>query len=437
MQLTDKQWKTLIRDIQQQRCVLLLGSHVATTHGPEGKSERISVMLARHLAGLLDAEHVSYEPEQADHLSYIAQRFLSAPKTRRLDLEDEVCDFYETHLSKIPQFHGRLARLPFNFIACLSPDNYAYKALRAAGKTAAQFAHYNFRKENPLDILPPDATRPLVYNLLGSIDNPESLVLTEEDRVDYIKNVVKGNPDIPNAVMSHFDERKTYLFLGFNLENWDYRLLFEALKLSKKNLSFLPKPGTSPISLEARSYYEDRYQFMFIDTEMDAFITELEQHYSDAITSISTAPTTTKRVVILSSRHEADTRFVQALGTHLSSWINRGILELWHQDMPLGVDIDKETTLKIAEADAVLPVLSADFWADDNLVSNLLPQILLHHRTRSMRIFPILFRACDYEDSPLSAFPILPTGARPFRNWPDEDEAYKNIVDNLKSMLYE
>lgn len=437
MQLTDKQWKALIRDLQQQRCILLLGSHVAASPGPEGKPERISVLLARHLAGILDAEHVSYEPEQVENLLYIAQRFLSIPKTRRIDLEDEVCDFYQTHLSNVPEFHARLARLPFNIVVNLSPDNYFYRALRAAGKTSAQWAHYNFRKERPLNILPPDAGRPLVYNLLGSIDDPESLVLTQEDRVDFIKNVVKGNPDIPNAVMSHFDERKTYVFLGFNLENWDYRLLFEALKLSKENMSFLPQPGSIPVSPEARSYFEDRYRVMFIDTRMEAFVNELEQHYSDAVQNAPTVSAGIKRVVILSSRRESDTQFVQSLCTHLSRWGNRGILEIWHPDMPLGVDIDKETLLKIAAADAVLPVLSADFWADDNLVSSLLPQLLLQRRSRGMHIFPILFRACDYEDSELSVFPILPLGGRPFRNWPDEDEAFKNIVDNLKSMLYE
>ena len=437
MHITDKQWKALIKDLQQQRCILLLGNRAAVNADSEGRTERLSVRLSRHLARLLDAEQVPYVADHADNLAYMAQRFLSAPKTRRIDLEDEVSDFYRAHSREMPEFYTRLSKLPFTIFVNLSPDNYLLRALRMAGKTGVQAAHYNFRKERPLAIEPPSPVSPLLYNLLGALEDPESLVLTQEDRVEFIKNVVRGNPDIPNAIMSHFDERKTYVFLGLNLDNWDYRLLFDTLKLSKENLSFLPQPGNQPTSPEARAYYEDRYRVMFIDSDMEAFVAQIQRGYEEAEADAAPAIAVAKRVLILFNHNDSDTRFVNALCTHLSSWVNRGILDIWRQDMPLGVDVEKETINRLATADAVLPVLSADFWADDRIGAVWLPEILKQHRERGMRIIPLLHRACDLEGTEMAGFPILPAGGKPLRNWPDEDEAFKNILDHLKTLLYE
>jgi len=437
MQLSDRQWKTLIKDLQQQRCILLLGNRVAVSSGPDEPGERLTALLARHLSRQLDAESIPYEPDQADNLAYIAQRFLAMPKIRRIDLEDEVTDFYNAHTRQTPELYDRLAQLPFSITLNLSPDDYLTRAMRKAGKAAVQTAHYNFRKERNRPIEPPSISKPLVYNLLGAIDDPESLVLTQEDRVEFIKNVVKGNPDIPNAVMSHFDERKTYIFLGLNLENWDYRLLFDTLKLSRENLSFLPQPDTRHISPTARSYYEDRYQVMFIDAGIEGFITQLERHYAETLSETSPAPLVLRRVVLLFGRNEPDARFVQSLCIHLSSWVKRGVLDIWHAEMPLAGDLDEETRRRLADADAVLPVLSADFWADEKINAEWLPEALRLHRSRGTRIVSLLHRACDVDETELAAFPLLPAGGKPLRNWPDEDEAFSNIVNNLKRLLYD
>lgn len=439
MQLTERQWKTLVKDLQQHRCILLLGSRMATATHPQGQQERLSALFAEHLVAQLAAEGIAYDPTQSANLAYMAQRFLAMPKARRVDLEDEVLDFYRNHTRNVPALYARLARLPFFMAVNLSPDDYLLRAMRAAGKSGAQSAHYNFRKERNQPIEPPTETKPLVYNLLGALDDPESLVLTQEDRVEFVKSVVKGNPDIPNAVMSHFDERKTYICLGFNLENWDYRLLFDSLKVSKENLSFLPQPASQPLSPEAQSFYEDRYRFMFVETEIQGFMERLEQHFTESEQGKgpNTELTSPKKLVLLFDRNESDTRCCTALCDHLAGWVQRGAVQIWHQDMSFVGDLEQHTAQRIAEADAVLPILSAGFLSDERLMLHWLPLALRHHQERGLRIIPILHRACDTEDSELTRFAMLPTGGRPLRNWPDEDEAFKNIVEHLKTLLYD
>ncbi|MCA0236615.1 MAG: SIR2 family protein [Bacteroidetes bacterium] len=435
MQLTERQWKTLVKDLQQQRCILLLGDRISVA--ADGQSERLSVLLARHLGKKMEAEEVAFEADQATNLAYMAQRFLSIPRTRRIDLEDEVTEFFSSVTRQIPEHYRKLADLPFHIAVNLSPDDYLLRAWKAAGKKDATTAHYNFKGSVEEDVVSPVPSRPLLYNLLGTLGNPESLVLTQEDRVDFIKNVLRDNPSIPNAVASHFGERKTYIFLGFNLENWDYRLLFDTLLLSRQNLSFLPQPGSQALSSEARSFFEDRYQLIFTESETDEFIENLVSQYAASIPETGAAPLSLKKAVILFQRNEADSQLVQLLTNHLHPWIKRGALELWHQDMPFAGDTDQETRRRISEADAVLPILSADFWSDENIHNHWLPEALQQQRERGLRILPVLHRACDVEGSELAGLPILPDAARPVRNWNDEDAALKTIVDQLKKLLYD
>lgn len=437
MQLSERQWKTLVKDLQQQRCILLLGNRAAVSADAAGKIERLSALLARHLGRQMEEENVPFEQDQSANLAYMSQRFLSAPKTRRIDLEDEVTDFYESATQEVPDYYRKLATLPFHLTLNLSPDDYLLRAWKSAGKTGAQTAYYNFRKEKAGAIESPNAAKPLVYNLLGALKDPESLVLTQEDRVDFIKNVVKGNPGIPNVVMSHFDERKTYIFLGLNLENWDYRLLFDTLQLSRENLSFLPQPGTQALSPEARSFFEDRYRLIFTESDIRSFVENITERYAEYAAEPSPAPATARKAVILFNRNEADSRLVQLLGDHLNTWIKRGALELWHIDLPFAGDTDAETLRRIADADAVLPVLSADFFADEKIEGSWLPEALRQHKARGLRIIPILHRACDVESSELAAFPLLPSDGAPVRSRPDEDEALKNMTDHLKKLLYD
>lgn len=439
MHLSERQWKTLARDLQQQRCILLLGTRLATAKDADGHEQRLPELLSRHLATLLDAEQIDYDRGSAADLSYIAQRFLAMPKTRRIDLEDEVTEFYRRTARAVPEVYQQLGRLPFFMTVNLSPEDFMTRALRAAGKAGAQQLHYNFRKERHVPIETPAISKPLVYNLLGALDDPESLVLSQEDRVEFIKNVVKSNPGIPNAVMSHFDNRKTYIFMGFNLENWDYRLLCDALQLSKDNMTLSPDATGRALTPEVRSFYEDHFRFVFVDYDIRQFVEGLEKSFAEleAETTAAQTPAMLRKIVVLFDRNEADARCCQTLCAHLSGWVQKGALQIWHRDMPFTGNEEQELRRRLDEADAVVPVLSAGFLADPSIMTHALPEILKQHAERGLRIIPLIHRACDWEGTPLAQFPALPSGGKPLRNWPDEDEAYKTAIEHLKPLLYE
>ena len=66
------------------------------------------------------------------------------------------------------------------------------------------------------------------------IANP--LVLTETDLIDYLVNIVSGNPKVPDRVRCILNNpRSSFLFLGFGFHNWYLRVLLQVLSVYGHN----------------------------------------------------------------------------------------------------------------------------------------------------------------------------------------------------------
>jgi hypothetical protein len=74
----------------------------------------------------------------------------------------------------------------------------------------------------------PTAKEPLVFHLFGRFQEPESLLLTEDDYFDYMIGVTKNRKLIPGKVLRALTD-SALLFLGFQLDEWNFRVLFRVL----------------------------------------------------------------------------------------------------------------------------------------------------------------------------------------------------------------
>ena len=128
-----------------------------------------------------------------------------------------------------------LASLPLPIYITTNPGNLLGDALTAAGKKPVIEI---CRWRDDLAALPsiydrepdykPTAERPLVYHLFGRLDEADSVVLTEDDYFDYLIGVTSNNDLVPPAVRRALIDT-ALLFLGFNLEEWDFRVLFRSI----------------------------------------------------------------------------------------------------------------------------------------------------------------------------------------------------------------
>ncbi len=80
-----------------------------------------------------------------------------------------------------------------------------------------------------------DRDRPLAYYLFGRVDRKSSLVLTQDDHFRFLLNFKEQWHSLPPAVVETFSD-SALLFLGFDLNSWDFRAIFRAfLELEGRN----------------------------------------------------------------------------------------------------------------------------------------------------------------------------------------------------------
>ena len=152
--------------------------------------------------------------------------------------------------------HQVLAQLPVKIYLTANPDDILFDALDAAGKDP-QVAlcpwHDQVRQPDSAFRADPDyvpsVDKPLVYHLFGRLDQPTSMVITEDDYFRYLIQISKEQEkgrrtsipslvgpgqgtdlgsSIPPLVCQAWSE-SALLFLGFQIDDWVFRVLLHSL----------------------------------------------------------------------------------------------------------------------------------------------------------------------------------------------------------------
>jgi hypothetical protein len=74
----------------------------------------------------------------------------------------------------------------------------------------------------------PTPEQPLVYHLHGFDQYPKSLVLTEDDHLDFLTNISRDQEAIHQRVNQALTE-SSLVILGYSVRQWDFRVLFRGV----------------------------------------------------------------------------------------------------------------------------------------------------------------------------------------------------------------
>jgi hypothetical protein len=167
-----------------------------------------------------------------------------------------------------------LARLPLPIYITTSYSNFLELALRKAGKSPRrQICFYTGQKIKDIsNHLPdgnynPDPTHPAVYYLFGMEEYKPTLVLSEDDYLDFLMRAdgVIGAQNFPSPLSLALSESRL-LLLGYSLQNWDFRTLFRLIlkfrqeTRKKPSIAIQFKPSLGQKDYEERSVnYLERY----------------------------------------------------------------------------------------------------------------------------------------------------------------------------------
>jgi len=87
----------------------------------------------------------------------------------------------------------------------------------------------------------------------------------------------------------------------------------------------------------------------------------------------------------------------------------------------------------LKEAEMVLFLVSSDFIASDFIYDIEIKKT--QERKDEVKIIPIIIRPCDYDSLPIHQFKILPLNKIPVSLWENEDEAWLQILLQLKKIV--
>ena len=129
-----------------------------------------------------------------------------------------------------------LADLPFPVVITTNYDDFMLQAFKWKLKDARReicrwqdvLDHVDSIFEKDPGYTPTPAN-PLVFHLHGAMDIPESMVLTEDDYLSFLVRMAAKSELLPDVVQRVF-AATTFLFIGYRLGDWNFRVIFQALR---------------------------------------------------------------------------------------------------------------------------------------------------------------------------------------------------------------
>jgi hypothetical protein len=291
--LDEEDWLVLLKAIERKQCILLLGPGAAVDPD-DPKGDPLPIRLAQKLAAKLDQAAKGQSIIDRSDLAHVAQVYTREMPKKRPGLELAVEEFYAPYRERTTQVHLDLAALPFVVCISTTPERFLLNAFAQTLGKEPIYDFYHFqpnpmraRKHAPAS--PPPANQPekhpLIYDLYGSLDETDSLVLTENDLLDFLVNATKQSPALHSFVSSQFSDLVTcFLFLGFGFRHWYVRILLHALKASGHQAPSLALEDAAfflPEHLETAFFFHCGHLIEFRQLPWLEFAAELRWRYED------------------------------------------------------------------------------------------------------------------------------------------------------------
>ena len=368
--MKERHWNNLVGSLRHGNCILMLGSEIpvkaaASANGSQPGTtlpDELRLRLAREL------EEDDKSPS-GDTLAALAQQYEDTegfgPTTLRATAEMVLTSRQYSPSS----VHEQLAALPFSLIVTTGQDAMVEQALRAVGKTPIVHRYHlrGDKRENPEFVLPGTPASPVVFHLFGSAEEPSSLVLSENDVLDFLIRVVSERPPLPNSLLRVLKRvGQSFLFVGFGIRHWDLRILLKillrALELNRSGPAIAAEPldGLIPSDRdEMILFYQRGTRVELEDADVGTFLTKLsdrleaEGGFVGQAMPLGPRP----RVFISYAREDA------ALASRVFDALQKAYFEPWldQESLQGGDDWNKRIENDLDASDFVLVLYSPEF----------------------------------------------------------------------------
>ncbi len=196
---------------------------------------------------------------------------------------------HEMHESEI---HHLLAEFGLPLYVTTNPGGFMYAALERQDGVRPRLAQPRWQPEpgTPQHVLKPkpDPERPVVFHLNGHDGEPDNLVLSKDEYLEHLVRLARDDHEhclpanLITALASH-----SFLFLGYRLDSWDFRVLLHGLlapikRRRRVNVAVQLEPGETSDDEAAVGYlrrYLERFHIAVYWGSARQFVAELHERW--------------------------------------------------------------------------------------------------------------------------------------------------------------
>lgn len=336
------EWDDLIDEIRFEKCVLIVGPDLISF---ENQQTLFQVLSQQLKADDKFKDHLDVGPQYVFEHEELLQL---NPGKKDTSLYRFFREFYQSR-TEFDEPFAKIARLPFHLIISLLPDTRLSTAFDNIDRDH-QFGYY-VPTDRLLDVKPPTQKNPLIYNIIGTLDPPES-VITFDHLFNYLQGILGARP-LPVQLAKALKEATSFLFLGVHFEKWYMQMLLRV---------FIPRDSTngkiSKYSIiraeqanDVSTFIARRLELDFLPVEPMDFLNELYRRFQEKNYLIKTPP---KATAFISYSH-ADSQVVNPV---LSVFGQENIAVVRDEEsMPVGEKI-RLFMQRVQEVDAVVVIVS-------------------------------------------------------------------------------
>jgi hypothetical protein len=481
----EKSWDHLLNEIKRKRCTPILGPGVMeyilgsrrviarrwaeTYEFPMREHDRENLPQVAQYVAVRENRAVLVD-KLIDHLCEELHRKYGnlfsdeqRMKTCNEQLLDELISAVgtDTQARDGNEPHKVLATLDLPVYITAMFNNLLANALHAKGKNPEVeicYWRYDTEHETIFDREPdyvPDGNRPLVYHLFGRLDQSqrENLVLTEDDYFDYLIAVSKNEKLIPKEVLTALIN-KSLLFVGFGINEWDFRILYRLLLNQEGNRTLAQYSHVAvqvtPSDTEftnpkgVRNYLEDLMgheplsKIRIYWGGVKDFFMELQERLSSPGIEEEPGRDKGRPIQLFYSYAREDERLRKKLENHLSGLRYDGIIEDWNDRMiEAGSEWNSQIDQYLNRADIILLLVSPYFMSSPYIRNVELNRAMERHDAGEARVIPVIMCPCDWKGASFGKLQALPRDAKAVTSWPNQDEAFLDIALGIRKVVEE
>ena len=236
---TDEDWKDLFFYINDNSTAPFLGAGISRKHFGSGKE------LAEKIAS--EFEYPFYD---SSNLAKVAQFATIRKKGDSIPVRKFVANYIKG--KELPDFndpfepHTILSKLDLPIYITTNYDHLMFEALKNDDKNPIiESCNWNDLSQlqgkvsifNNREIPIFDFKNPLVYHIHGEVDNPQSMVLTEDDYLNFIVKLDVNVDKLLPAVIREKFVSSSVIFIGYSMSDWNLRIILRKIADGMKSAS--------------------------------------------------------------------------------------------------------------------------------------------------------------------------------------------------------